>query len=81
VGHGIGDHINVPLNHLHSSRFFMPTFADGYVYVPDENGGVMVQAREGVRIAVESRRPPYIVVNDSIKSILVARWPGKLWYA
>jgi hypothetical protein len=39
----------------------------------------MKAASAGVRITVESRHPPFIVVNSCIDQIIVARWSGKLW--
>lgn len=53
---------------------------EGYVYVADEVPGVMTAARKGTRISCERRKPPYIVVDSSFRSVIVARWPGKLWY-
>jgi len=51
---------------------------EGYAYVcePDD---VMASARAGERVATRNRRPPYITVSDSIQTLTVARWPGKLW--
>jgi len=51
---------------------------EGYVYVSGSDD-VMAPARVGMRVAKKNRLPPYIVVSDSIQSVIVARWPGKLW--
>ena len=51
----------------------------GYVYAADEGRGAMKAALAGVRVAVEDRRPPFIVVDSRIDQIIVARWPGRLW--
>ncbi len=50
---------------------------EGYVYAcePDD---VMASARACERIAIRKRRPPYITVSDSIQTLAVTRWPGKL---
>lgn len=52
---------------------------EGYVYVPGEDSGPMSKASVGARIRNLTDRPPWIVVDHSIASIIVARWPGKLW--
>lgn len=51
----------------------------GYVYVADEEPGLMAGARAGSVIRIPGKGPPWIVVDDSIESVVVARWPGKLW--
>jgi hypothetical protein len=57
----------------------MPSTVEGFVYVPDEDNGIMAKARAGARISLSDRRPPWIVVDHSIDSVLIARWPGRLW--
>jgi hypothetical protein len=57
----------------------MPSTGKGYVYVPDEYDGVFACACPGAIIRLGERRPPWIVVDHSIESVIVARWPGKLW--
>lgn len=39
----------------------------------------MAEAKSGNRISLRERRPPFIVVDHSVESVIVARWPGKLW--
>lgn len=51
----------------------------GYVYVPDEDDSVLSRGQTGAIVRLRERRPPWIVVDHSIDSIIVARWPGKLW--
>ena len=58
----------------------MPAALEGYVYVADEHEVVMTRAAPGARIELPSRSPPWIVVDHAIDSVLVARWPGKLWF-
>lgn len=53
--------------------------ADGFVYVPDENDGPMKEAREGAVVRIEGRGPPWIVVDQELASIVVSKWPGRLW--
>ena len=57
----------------------MSLVSEGYVYVSSEDAGVLAHARAGMTISLQDRRPPWIVVDHSIGSIIVARWPGKLW--
>lgn len=59
----------------------MPNPTEGFTYVSDDEAGTMAQARTGARITLNPRQPPWIVVSHSIKSVCVARWPGRLWRA
>lgn len=52
---------------------------DGYVYVPDSDPGVFAGAAGGAVVRKSDRSPPWIVVDHTIESALVARWPGRLW--
>jgi hypothetical protein len=51
----------------------------GFVYVPDSDPGVLAGAVPGVIVCKPDRLPPWIVVDHSIESAVIARWPGKLW--
>jgi hypothetical protein len=51
----------------------------GFVYVADVDDGVMRSAAAGKTIRNADDAPPWIVVNQAIESIVVAKWPGKLW--
>lgn len=51
----------------------------GYVFVADVDEGPMRFAAAGRTISNEDGGPPWIVVDQSIESIVVAKWPGKLW--
>ncbi len=50
----------------------MPLVSEGYVYVSNEDVGVMAHATAGAKISLHERRPPWIVVDHSINSIVVA---------
>jgi hypothetical protein len=58
----------------------MPSSHHGFVYVPDETPGALADASAGAIIRLKERRPPWIVVDQSIDSVVVAKWPGKLWH-
>jgi hypothetical protein len=50
----------------------------GFVYAAgDEHPLKGVVA--GGRVALPSRKPPWIVVDHVIEKVIVAEWPGKLW--
>jgi hypothetical protein len=51
----------------------------GYVYVPRDEPGLMADAKPGQRLEVRGPRPPWIVVNHGLESVIIARWPGSLW--
>jgi len=52
--------------------------ARGFVYVPDTEEGLMQGATAGSIIRKVDQRPPWIVVHQSVESVIVAKWPGKL---
>lgn len=54
-------------------------YITGFVYVGDIEETQMSKAVEGSIIKNPSRKPPWIVVDHSIESIVVSKWPGKLW--
>jgi hypothetical protein len=56
-----------------------PQHAIGYVYVEDDEPGLMAGAQSGATIRIPGKGPPWIVVDSSIDSIVIARWPGRLW--
>lgn len=39
----------------------------------------MRAARVGATIGIEGRAPPWIVVDHDPSSVIVAKWPGRLW--
>ncbi len=51
----------------------------GYVYVPNINPGIMAGVAVGDIVRKPDSSPPWIVVDHTIESVLVARWPGRLW--
>jgi hypothetical protein len=53
---------------------------DGYVYVSvDDTNPVLGSMRPDIRVGGFSDRPPWIVVDHSPQSVILARWPGRLW--
>lgn len=52
----------------------------GYVYVADEEHSRFGSARPGSVVANSARNPPWIVVDHNLESVIVSRWPGKLWH-
>jgi hypothetical protein len=57
----------------------LATVIKGYVYAPDCQDGPMTGARTGVTIRKSRHGPPWIVVDHDVFSVVVARWPGRLW--
>jgi hypothetical protein len=51
----------------------------GFVFVADADDGPMRFAAAGRTIGNADGGPPWIVVDQAIESIVVAKWPGKLW--
>ncbi len=51
----------------------------GYVYAPDADPGLLATAVPGAIVSKTDRSPPWIVVDHSIESAIIARWPGKLY--
>lgn len=52
---------------------------EGFVYVPEESKEAMKQASQGARVSLSDGKPPFIVVDHYLESIVVAKWPGRLW--
>lgn len=52
---------------------------EGFVYVPEESKEAMKQASKGARVSLSDGKPPFIVVDHCLESIVVAQWPGRLW--
>jgi hypothetical protein len=53
--------------------------ASGYVYVSRDETGPMASASAGLRVGNANDHPPWIVVDHKLESIILAKWPGKLW--
>jgi hypothetical protein len=51
----------------------------GYVYAADAEAGAMAGAAPGAVARIAGRGPPWIVVDHELASIVVAKWPGRLW--
>jgi hypothetical protein len=52
---------------------------DGYLFVPDDADDVTATAAAGVTLRLPTRTPPWIIVDRAIETVVVARWPGRLW--
>jgi hypothetical protein len=51
----------------------------GFVYVSNPHNGPMAHAEPGLTVRNPGRGPPWIAVDHELCSVVVARWPGKLW--
>jgi hypothetical protein len=51
----------------------------GFVYVPNVDIGPMALAEAGRTVRIPGRGPPWIAVDHEVSSVLVPRWPGRLW--
>ncbi len=51
----------------------------GYVYTPDADPGFLSGAAPGAVVRKPNVAPPWIVIDHAIDTIVVARWPGRLW--
>lgn len=51
----------------------------GWVYVPELDDSLMSGAQVGIVIKNKTRHPPWIVVEHSLASIVISKWPGRLW--
>ena len=51
----------------------------GYCYVPNESHEPIRNAHVGAVVENPSEGPPWIVVDQSLDSLVVSRWPGRLW--
>jgi hypothetical protein len=51
----------------------------GFVYVAQGETGPMASASAGTRVDTFTDRPPWIVVDHTLQSPILAKWPGRLW--
>jgi hypothetical protein len=51
----------------------------GLAFVSDADDGPMRSAKEGATIRNADGGPPWIVVDHSVESVIVTKWPGRLW--
>lgn len=51
----------------------------GFAYVPADEPAQFANGTAGLTIGTFTDKPPWIVVDLSLSSIVVAHWPGKLW--
>jgi hypothetical protein len=56
-----------------------PNPTEGYVYVADSDPGFFAGVVRGTVVRRPNRSPPWVVVDHTIESVVVARWPGRLW--
>lgn len=49
------------------------------MYAPDEKSGLFENAKVGDRLIKPERKPPYIVVDHSLNTKIITKWPGKLY--
>lgn len=50
---------------------------EGYWFDTPESGDTLV--REGNYVRLPAPKPPWMVIDQSLHSIIVNRWPGQLW--
>jgi hypothetical protein len=51
----------------------------GFAYVSAEEPAQFAGVTPGLTVGTFTDKPPWIVVDLSLSSVVVARWPGKLW--
>lgn len=51
----------------------------GYIYLADDSPVGIVSAAPGEVVRVPGRKPPWLVVDHALPTVLIARWPGRLW--
>jgi hypothetical protein len=53
----------------------------GFIYVQQDEAGPTKPAAPGAVLRCPERKPPWIVVDHSLRSVIVTQWPGRLWQA
>jgi hypothetical protein len=51
----------------------------GFIYVSHADTGSMSRAAPGRHVQIADRAPPWLVVDHELATVIVARWPGRLW--
>ena len=51
----------------------------GFVYSADEENELFKNAKVGDSIIKKEKKPPYIVVDHSLGTKIITRWPGKIY--
>jgi hypothetical protein len=51
----------------------------GYMYLADDSSVGSISAAPGEVVRVPDRKPPWLVVDHALWTVLIARWPGRLW--
>ncbi|MCA8892183.1 MAG: hypothetical protein KDA56_10280 [Hyphomonas sp.] len=59
----------------------MKAVETGFIYLSDDKLGRFADAEEGATVSNPSNEPPWIIVDQSLRDVTVARWPGRLWLA
>ena len=59
----------------------MKKIISGYIYVSADKPGRFADAEPGDVISNPGEEPPYIIVDETLADVVVARWPGVLWRA
>jgi hypothetical protein len=52
---------------------------DGFVYVPHDDPDLMRLAAPGRRVMKPTLEPPWLVVDHALETVIVVRWPGRLF--
>lgn len=68
----------MPSRSLHQ-RLPISSGAEGFVYVGQGDNGPMLRAKAGNLVDVPGHGPPWIVVDQTPATVIVADWPGRLW--
>jgi hypothetical protein len=61
------------------ARLFTRKSIRGFAYVSAVDDGPMQGATAGATVENTDGGPPWIVVDHAIESVVIARWPGRLW--
>jgi hypothetical protein len=64
---------------LRGGRSRPEVHSGGVVFVSDADDGPMRSAKVGATVQNAGGGPPWIVVDHSVVSVIVTKWPGRLW--
>lgn len=68
-----------PLTWLRARLLASPQDISGFHYEPADRASHFAQAAPGLTIGTFRDTPPWIVVDISLATTIVASWPGRLW--
>lgn len=71
--------MNSPLTLLRTRLSGNPRHIEGFHYEPLDRASQFAEAAPGLTIGTFQDAPPWIVVDLSLASTIVASWPGRLW--